>query len=90
VLKDSYWRWPERQLGGNTIDFYILVFGYSFNESMHQITPHLYPPEKTSAHTRTGYRFLQDAVARMLTLFLPLPTVTPAPTAPVNELTGTV
>jgi hypothetical protein len=23
IVKDSYWHWPERDLAGNAIDFYI-------------------------------------------------------------------
>jgi hypothetical protein len=25
LLKDSYWRWPERDLAGNAIDFFVQV-----------------------------------------------------------------
>ena len=38
LLKDSYWRWPERDLAGNTIDFFVKVLGLSFNDAMRQIT----------------------------------------------------
>ncbi len=38
LIKDSYWRWPERNLGGNAIDFFVQVLGLSFNEAMRQIT----------------------------------------------------
>jgi len=27
MLKDSYWRWPERELAGNTIDIFMRVLG---------------------------------------------------------------
>ena len=27
ILKDSYWRWPERNLAGNAIDFHVQVLG---------------------------------------------------------------
>ena len=37
-LKDSYWRWPERDLAGNAIDFFMQVLGLSFNDAMRQIT----------------------------------------------------
>ena len=37
ILKDSYWRWPERDLAGNTIDFFVQVLGLSFNDAMRQI-----------------------------------------------------
>jgi hypothetical protein len=38
LIKDSYWRWPERNLAGNTIDFFAQVLGLSFNDAMNQIT----------------------------------------------------
>jgi len=38
LLKDSYWRWPERNLAGNAIDFFVKVLGLSFNNAMRQIT----------------------------------------------------
>jgi hypothetical protein len=38
LLKASYWRWPERNLAGNTIDFYTKVLGASFNNAMQEIT----------------------------------------------------
>lgn len=38
ILKDSYWRWPERDLAGNAIDFFMRVLGISFHDAMRQIT----------------------------------------------------
>ncbi len=38
ILKDSYWRWPERHLAGNAIDFHVQVLGLSFHDAMRQIT----------------------------------------------------
>ena len=38
IVKDSYWRWPERNLAGNAIDFFMRVFGMSFHDAMRQIT----------------------------------------------------
>lgn len=38
LLKDSYWRWPERNLAGNAIDFFVKVLGLSFHDAMRQIT----------------------------------------------------
>jgi len=38
LLKDSYWRWPQRNLAGNAIDFFVQVLGLSFNDAMRQIT----------------------------------------------------
>jgi hypothetical protein len=37
IVKDSYWRWPERDQAGNTIDFYVQVLGLSFHEAMKTI-----------------------------------------------------
>jgi hypothetical protein len=38
IIKDSYWRWPERNLAGNAIDFFMRVLGLSFHDTMCQIT----------------------------------------------------
>ena len=38
IVKDSYWRWPERNLAGNAIDFCAQVLGLSFHDAMRQIT----------------------------------------------------
>lgn len=38
IVKDSYWRWPERDLSGNAIDFCMQVLGMSFHEAMKTIT----------------------------------------------------
>ena len=38
IVKDSYWRWPERSLAGNAIDFFMRVLGLSFHDAMRQIT----------------------------------------------------
>ena len=43
IVKDSYWRWPERQLAGNAIDFHVQVLGLSFHEAMRQITGSVAP-----------------------------------------------
>ena len=37
-LKDSYWRWPARNLAGNAIDCFVQILGFSFNDAMRQIT----------------------------------------------------
>ncbi len=37
LLKDGYWRWPERNLAGNAIDLFMRVLGLSFHEAMRQI-----------------------------------------------------
>jgi hypothetical protein len=38
LIKHSYWRWPERNLAGNTIDFFVQILGLSFNDAMRQIS----------------------------------------------------
>ena len=38
IVKDSYWRWPERNLAGNAIDFFMRVLGMSFHDAMRHIT----------------------------------------------------
>jgi hypothetical protein len=38
IVKDSYWRCPERNLAGNAIDFCVQVLGLSFHDAMRQIT----------------------------------------------------
>ena len=38
LVKDSYWRWPERNLAGNAIDFFVQVMGLSFHDTMRQIS----------------------------------------------------
>jgi hypothetical protein len=43
ILKDSYWRWPERNLTGNAIDFFLRVLGLSFHDAMRQITGSVSP-----------------------------------------------
>ena len=37
IVKDSYWRWPERELAGNAIDFLVHVLGRSFHEAMTEL-----------------------------------------------------
>lgn len=38
IVKESYWRWPERNLAGNAIDFCVQVLGLSFHDAMRLIT----------------------------------------------------
>ena len=38
IVKESYWRWPQRNLAGNTIDFFVQVLGMNFHSAMRQIT----------------------------------------------------
>jgi len=51
VLKDWYWNWPERDMSGNTIDFYVEVLGTSFNDAMREI---LESPNPTCAASQTA------------------------------------
>ena len=37
LIKDCYWRWPQRNLAGNAIDFFVQVLGLSFHQAMVQI-----------------------------------------------------
>jgi hypothetical protein len=36
-VKDSYWRWPQRDRAGNAIDFFVQILGLSFHQSVRQI-----------------------------------------------------
>ncbi len=38
IVKNSYWRWPERNQAGNAIDFFVQVLGLSFHDAMRHIT----------------------------------------------------
>ena len=38
LAKDSYWRWLQRNLAGNAIDFFVQLLGLSFNGAMRQST----------------------------------------------------
>ena len=37
IVKESYWRWPEQDLAGNSIDFLVEIFGRSFHDAMREI-----------------------------------------------------
>ena len=37
IVKGRYWRWPERNLAGNAIDFFMRSLGLSFHDTMRQI-----------------------------------------------------
>ena len=34
IVKESYWRWPHRNMAGNTIDFFVQVLAMSFHDAM--------------------------------------------------------
>lgn len=38
IVKDSYWRWPERGLAGNAIDFLVQIRRLSFHDAMRELT----------------------------------------------------
>ena len=38
LVKANYWTWPERDLSGNTIDFFVQVEGQTFHQAMAIIT----------------------------------------------------
>jgi hypothetical protein len=38
IVKDSYWRWPERNLAGNAIDFHVQVLGLSIHDAMRHLS----------------------------------------------------
>ncbi len=37
IVKDCYWREPEQERSGNTIDFLVKVLGLSFAQAMEEI-----------------------------------------------------
>ena len=37
LVKASYWRWPDRHMAGNAIDFYVDVLGLSFHDAMKEL-----------------------------------------------------
>lgn len=34
IIKENYWRWPSRNLDGNTIDFFTKVEKLTFSQAM--------------------------------------------------------
>ena len=38
IVKDSYWRWPERDRAGNAIDFHTHILGRAFHDAMRALT----------------------------------------------------
>ena len=34
IIKENYWRWPSRNLDGNTIDFFTKVEKLTFSDTM--------------------------------------------------------
>lgn len=37
IVKESYWRWPQRNLEGNAIDFFVHVLNLTFHDAMRHI-----------------------------------------------------
>ena len=56
VIKQNYWIWPDRDLSGNTIDFFVLVEGKTFHQAMEIIrgASHYDSPERKIPEDR-GY-----------------------------------
>ena len=40
IVKESYWRWPQRDLAGNAIDFFVQVLKMNFHDAIRQIIGH--------------------------------------------------
>ncbi len=38
IVKESYWRWPERNMSGNAIDFHVQVLRWTFHATMTELT----------------------------------------------------
>jgi len=38
LIKENYWRWPDHDMSGNTIDFFTQVLRMSFHATMVAIT----------------------------------------------------
>ena len=38
IVKECYWRWPERGLSGNAIDLFTQVLRLSFHDAMRELT----------------------------------------------------
>lgn len=38
VIKQHYWTWPDKNMAGNTIDFFVKVEGLSFHQAMQIIS----------------------------------------------------
>ena len=38
IVKESYWRWPERNQSGNAIDFHVQVLRCTFHDTMTELT----------------------------------------------------
>ena len=38
IVKESYWRWPERNQSGNAIDFHTQILKWSFHDTMRALT----------------------------------------------------
>jgi hypothetical protein len=45
LIKENYWRWPDRDMSGNTIDFFTQVLRTTFHAAMVAITEANTPPK---------------------------------------------
>lgn len=45
LIKENYWRWPDHDMSGNTIDFFTQVLRMSFHAAMVAITESNPPPK---------------------------------------------
>ena len=52
VIKHSFWIWPDRNIAGNAIDYFVKVEGMTFNQAMQIITA-------TGHYDTTGHEFRQ-------------------------------
>ena len=54
IVKDWYWNWPERDLCGNTIDYFENVLAWSFSKAMCEILSH-HNSEEIALRQEHGY-----------------------------------
>jgi hypothetical protein len=70
IIKDSCWRWPERNLAGKPIDFHVQVLGLSFHdassanpsESLRRNLAKSTMPKKFATFNRFSLRFTLQAI----------------------------
>ena len=53
LVKANYWIWPDRDLSGNTIDFFVHVEGHTFHHAMIIIT-HAQPHDAAGQKAQTA------------------------------------
>ena len=72
IVKDSYWRWPERDLAGNAIDFHVQVLGLA--DAVHLVgqSGDVMPLERAVNHHPRGMdpqRILQSIQSGLIDFF---------------------